>query len=139
MSTHQFELRITCTYKDPDNTIDELNIEVLIEGEWEALKVDALSPGFLLFNYALFSCQHLYFRTNAAERHLMLTSSTGRLYGVANDIWEIETLRIDFIGHLKSGEPEQSAVDYIIERMGHCPVSCNMNNITDNETTVSFK
>jgi len=139
MSKHVFELRLGCTYADPDNSVDQLTVDVLNEDGWESLDINTGSPGFLLFNCALFSCQHLYFRANAAERGLMLASSKGKLKITADSEWKIEFLHIDFIGRLKSGAPDQAAIDYIIGRMGHCPVSSNLSAIENRQISVSFE
>ena len=75
MSQHDFHLRLSCHYKDPDNTIDVLDVEVLTGDGWQALDLNPLSPGFLLFVYTMFHCQHTYMRLNCAERNLMINSS----------------------------------------------------------------
>ena len=75
MSDRSFRMRLACRYQDPDNTVSELTVENFEEGEWRDLGLNASSPGFLVFVYAVFTCQHLYFRSNCAERGLMLASS----------------------------------------------------------------
>lgn len=138
MSDRIFEMRLTCRYKDPDNTIDTLDAEIMHKNTWQRLKISTLSPGFLLYNYALFSCQHLYFRTNSAESGLMLESSKGYIKTIADEHWAIHHLEVKFEGLLKSGQVEQKHIDYIIDRMGHCPVSTNSKLIADRSTVVTF-
>ena len=89
MSNRYFHLRLNCTYKDSKNTIDDLAIEVSKDNSWETLDLDIRSPGFLLFVNALFSCQHLYMRTNSAERGLILTSANGELMVETDGDWHI--------------------------------------------------
>ena len=89
------------------------------------------SPKLLLcatitFINALFSCQHLYMRTNCAERDIVLESATGELDVITNEDWVIQHAAVRFTGKIHSGEPTRSALDYIIERMHHCPVSSNL-------------
>lgn len=138
MSDRYFDLRLSSSYENPDNTVDRLDVEVLDEGEWQKLDLDARSPGFLLFIYGLFACQHLYFRTNAAERGLMLASSQANLKVVTDETWHISSLHVTFRGQLRSGTVTQEAHDYIVDRMGHCPVSSNVRDIDDRSVEVSF-
>ena len=77
MSQHKFHLRLSCRYRDPDNTIETLDVEVLTGDGWQPLDLNPLSPGFLLFVYTVFHCQHTYMRVNCAERRLMLESAAG--------------------------------------------------------------
>ena len=139
MNQRHFEMRLSCTYTDPDNSIDQLDIEVLINGAWQTLDLNTRSPGFQLFNYGLFSCQHLYFRINAAERGLMLGSAKGHITVETDIDWNIRSLQVEFNGMLKSGSPSEDDIAYIIERMGFCPVSSNMKDITDSRRDVRFE
>ena len=134
MSQHKFHLRLSCRYRDPDNTIDTLDVEVLTGDGWQPLDLNPLSPGFLLFVYTVFHCQHTYMRVNCAERRLMLESAAGTIDVVASDEWVVEQLHIDFSGKLKSGSPGSGDIDYIIDRMRHCPVSMNLGTVADSRT-----
>ena len=134
MSQHDFHLRLSCHYKDPDNTIDGLDVELLTGDGWQALDLNPLSPGFLLFVYTMFHCQHTYMRLNCAERKLMLKSAGGSIDVVASEAWVVEQLHIDFSGVLKSGSPAEGDIDYIIDRMQHCPVSMNLKPFADSHT-----
>ena len=138
MNDHSFKMRLNCAYVDPDNSIDQLEVETLIDDEWQRLDLNTRAPGFQLFIYALFSCQHLYFRLNAAEHGLMLTSSEGSITVTADANWHIKLLHVEFNGWLKNGTPTQRDIDYIIERMGQCPVSCNIKNIPDSKKVITF-
>ena len=139
MSERRFQMRFNCSYVDPDNSIDKLDVEVLVEDEWQALDLDLKSPGFQLFNYGLFSCQHLYFRSNAAEHGLKLASAKASIIVETDIDWNINLLHVDFNGLLKGGSPTQDVIAYIIERMGFCPVSSNVKEVADNKRSVTFE
>ena len=138
MSDRNFEMRLNCRYTAPDNTIDQLSVDTMVDGEWQALNLHLKSPGFQLFNYGLFSCQHLYFRSNAAERGLKLASATAHIIVETDINWNITLVNVDFRGLLTSGSPTKETIDYIIERMGLCPVSTNMKEVADSKRSVTF-
>ena len=131
-------MRLSCRYEPPDNKLGELKVEIFEDEAWKPFKLDLLSPGFQMFLSAAFSCQHLYFRTNCAERGLVLDSAEGELEVVTDWDWGIERMRVRFAGHLASGNPTQDAIDYITERMGHCPVSINLKPIAERDTRVEL-
>ena len=139
MTSRDFEIRLSCSYNGPDNAIDELSVETLVEGEWQALDINLKAPGFQMFTYGLLSCQHLYFRLNASEKGLLLKTCNAHMTIRTDVNWNIELLQVDFYGLLKSGVASQQDKDYILERMGFCPVSSNMKDITDNNRTVTFE
>jgi hypothetical protein len=126
MPDRYFHLRLRCTYKNNENEVDDLTVEVLNDDEWKDLDLNIRSPGFLLFISGLFSCQHLYMRTNSAERNLLLESSTGEMKIIAGEFWDIKDATITFNVRLKSGSPTDDDINYIIDRMQHCPVSSNL-------------
>jgi len=126
MSARHFNLKLQATYSGSENKIDDLELQVLHDDEWEPLKLDISSPGFLLFINGLFSCQHLYMRTNSAERDLVLLSSHGEMKIIAGEFWDIQQAEVSFDARLLSGEPSEDDLAYIIERMHHCPVSANL-------------
>ena len=126
MSNRYFHLRLTCTYKGDKNDVNDLAIEVLNNDKWETLDLSIRSPGFLQFVNALFSCQHLYMRINSAERGLILTSATGEIQVETGEFWDITNASITFHAKLKSGTPTEDDLDYITDRMTHCPVSTNI-------------
>jgi uncharacterized OsmC-like protein len=138
MSERRFRLRLACRYSRPDNTIAELAVEICEDGDWKPFELTLLSPGFQMFLSAAFSCQHLYFRTNCAERGLVLDSADGELEAVTGPDWVIQRMHVRFAGRLLSGDPTQGAIDYIVERMGHCPVSANLKPIAERETRVEL-
>ena len=126
MSERIFEMRLSCGYSRPDNTVGDLRVETLAEGEWKPLDLNEGTPGFLIFTYAVFTCQHLYMRTNCAERSLMLSSAEGTIRLVADEAWRIQQLQVAFDAVLESGDPSKEDIIYISGRMGECPVSKNL-------------
>lgn len=139
MNSRHFEMRLKCTYADPDNSVKFLDVEHLVENKWQTLELDTRFPGFQIFVYAIFTCQHMYFRVNCAERGLILNSAQGSIVVEANTDWVLETLHVDFTGHLKSGQPNQGDMDYIVDRMKLCPVSRNLSTVPDSETKIRFE
>ena len=138
MTERSFRMRLACQYEDPDNSVAELAVENFDEGEWLDLGLSARSPGFLVFVYAVLTCQHLYFRTNCAERGLMLSSADGAIDVLTSEDWDVTRLHVHFDGTLKSGDAGAGDVDYIVSRMKQCPVSRNMREPPDCRTTVSL-
>ena len=133
-----FYLRLNCTYESSENNIDDLTIESRNDNGWEKLDLNIRSPGFLLFINGLFSCQHLYMRTNCAERNLLLKSATGDLQVMTNEVWRIQSAMVTFNVKLKSGLSTEDDINYIIDRMGHCPVSTNLPDSIELVKTVNF-
>ena len=138
MSDRRFRMRLGCRYAPPDNKLAELAVETFEDEAWKPFEPDLLSPGFQVFLSAAFSCQHLYFRTNCAERGLVLDSAEGELEVVTDRDWVIRRMQVRFVGRLASGTPTQEAIDYIVERMGHCPVSANLKPIAEHQTRVEL-
>lgn len=139
MSERNFQMRLICTYTGPNNAVDKLDVETLIEGEWKTLDLNIKTAGFQVFCYAVFTCQHMYFRLNAAERGLRLESSKASITVGTNNDWLIDVLHVEFNGKLRIGEATQDNVAYITERMALCPVSCNLSDVADNKTRVTFE
>ena len=80
----------------------------------------------------------MYLRSNAKERNLVMRSAKGTIDLGASDDWKIQELRISFDIDLATGTPTQSDIDYIVDRMQHCPASVNLADIPQFDTTVSF-
>ena len=138
MSDLTFKMRINCSYTDPANNIDQLQVTHLLDNAWETLDLGIGSPGFDIFTYAILTCQHMYFRLNAAERNLVLDSSEGIITINTNEHRDIQSLHVVFVGTLKSGEADNDTIKFIQERMELCPVSVNLKNIADRNTSVIF-
>jgi len=138
MNARHFHLRLSASYEGEKNAIDTLRVEVLNHGEWQALELSVRSPGFLLYINALFSCQHLYMRTNAAERNLILASSHAEMKLNTVSGWQIHNVEVSFKVKLKSGTPSDDDLAYIRERMHHCPVSSNLKQSVNLQNSVEF-
>lgn len=136
MNERSFRLRLSCRYEDPDNSVADLDVEVLADGRWESLDLNVHTPGFLLFVYTIFTCQHRYLRTNCAEKGLRLESASGSIDLLASEDWFVLKMHIRFDVRLKSGTPTREEVDYIVARMEQCPVSINLKEIPDSRTEV---
>ena len=136
MNERSFRLRQSCRYEDPDNSVADLAVEVLADGRWEPLDLNLHTPGFLLFVYTIFSCQHRYLRTNCAEKGLRLDTTDGSVDLTAGEDWCIRKMHIRFDLSLKSGAPSREDLDYIVARMEQCPVSKNLREIPDGRTEI---
>lgn len=139
MSVREFSMRLNCTYKGNTNTIENLDVEHKVDEKWQTLDLNIASPGFEVFVYAMFACQHTYFRTNCTECGLVLNSATGNILVGADNDWNMELLLVHFSGLLGSGQASQDDIDYIVSRMKQCPVSLNIKNIPDARSTVTLK
>jgi hypothetical protein len=138
MSVRNFQLRLLCRYEDPDNSIADLKVDVLVDGQWEQFDLNIGTAGFLMFVYTIFTCQHMYMRTNCAEKGLMLDSANGTIELLADEDWVVQSLHISFVGKLRAGTPEEEDVAFIKERMKHCPVSINLKQFPDIRTELYF-
>ncbi len=126
MNYRHFHLRLGCNYQSTDNTPIDLVVEIFTDGAWQAFEPRLETPGFLLFVYALFSCQLRYMRVNSVERGFVLQSTSGELTLVADADWAVQSMQVDFRSQLKNGTPCDDDITYIRERMRHCPVSTNL-------------
>jgi uncharacterized OsmC-like protein len=136
MNERSFRLRQVCRYEDPDNSISDIEVEVLADGQWEPLDLNVHTPGFLLFVYTILTCQHRYLRTNCAEMGLRLESAGGSIDLLASEDWCIRKMHIRFDVRLKSGVPTRDDLDYIVARMEQCPVSNNLKAVPDARTEI---
>ncbi|MGB5541263.1 MAG: hypothetical protein WBO37_14340 [Gammaproteobacteria bacterium] len=136
MSERNFRMRMQCSYEGDTNAIAELVVEHEVEGQWQPLELGLRAPGFDIFVYAVFTCQHLYFRVNCAERGLLLNSAGGSIVIGAGADWNMETLQVHFSGQLRSGQASRDDIEFIVARMKQCPVSRNLREIPDTRSTV---
>ena len=139
MSEFTFQMLLQCQYTEDNNEIEHLHVEHLVDDAWQPLDLNYYTPGFDIFMYAILTCQHTYFRTNAEKYGLILKSSEGFVTVMADKHRNIETLNVEFNGILKKGNPTEEAVDSIVARMGLCPVSINLKDIPQNIITVNFE
>jgi hypothetical protein len=86
----------------------------------------------------VFTCQHRFFHVNCAERKLVLNSAEGNIVIGADKDWNMETLQVHFSGQLGSGQASPDDIDYIVSRMQQCPVSRNIREVPDTESTVTL-
>ena len=126
MARHIFNLRLSATYESAENKLAALAVEVLSDDGWEPLDLDTKTPGFLIYVYSIFTCQHLFLRTNSTERGLVLASSTGEILVETSEDWHLENVDVRFEVRLASGDANEENIDYIISRMKQCPVSKNL-------------
>ena len=139
MNKHIFNLRMAADYGSTENDITSLEVQVLDDNEWEILDLNTTSPGFLIYVYAIFTCQHMFLRTNATERKLAFTSSRGKLLVEASEDWLLEKVYVNFSVRLAAGEANDDDIDYIVSRMKQCPVSKNLPQDIDILTSVEFR
>ena len=138
MSKHIFNLRMAATYGTSENDIASLQVDVLNENEWEMLDLNTTTPGFLIFVYSVFTCQHMFLRTNATERNLAFKSSRAELLVETSEDWFLEKVYVKFIVKLAAGEANDDDTDHIVSRMQQCPVSKNLPQGIDIDTSVEF-
>ena len=138
MSKHIFYLRMAVDYGPTENEITSLEVDVLNDNEWETLDLNTTTPGFLIFVYSIFTCQHMFLRTNATERKLAFRSSRAELMVEASEDWFLEKVYVKFIVKLAAGEAKGDDTDYIVSRMQQCPVSKNLPQGIDIDTSVEF-
>ena len=122
----QFKMRLQCHYAQPDNSIGYLEVELYQDDAWQPLALSVKTPGFDVFCYSVFTCQHTYFRLNAAEAGIQLETSKGEMLIETDDDWHIQTISVSIDASYLVGEITQQTIDYIIERMHLCPVSINL-------------
>jgi hypothetical protein len=133
-------MQLTCVHEGSKNTPGSLAVTQLgTDGTWTPLTIDVGSPGFLIFVYSIFTCQHLYMYVNAAERGLLLGTCAGRLELTAGTDWMLKDLRVKFDVDLKSGTPAPGDVADIENRMNKCPVSRNLQFSGVHESTLTLK
>jgi hypothetical protein len=138
MPERHFSMRLKSTYEGDANAVASLAVEQLVDGQWQPLDLGLASPGFDIFVYAVFTCQHMYFRVNCAERGLLLNSADGSIVIGADKDWNMETLQVHFSGQLGSGQASPDDIDYIVSRMKQCPVSLNIREAPGTESTVTL-
>jgi len=138
VSERSFNMRLKCHYQGDANEVSSLEVEHKLEDEWVPLDLGLATPGFDIFVYAIFTCQHRFFRVVCAERKLMLSSAEGNITIAADKDWHMETLQVHFSGQLNSGQSSADDIEAIVSRMKQCPVSRNLAAIPHTEATVSL-
>lgn len=138
MTRHIFHLRLSATYESSENNVATLEVQVLSEDGWEPLDLNTMTPGFLVYVYSIFTCQHLFLRTNSTERDLVLASSRGEILVETSEDWHLENVDVKFDVNLVSGDAKEDNIDYIISRMKQCPVSKNLPSNFHARTHIAF-
>ena len=139
MTKHIFNLRLAATYESSENKVATLEVQALTDDGWEPLNLNAMTPGFLVYVYSIFTCQHLFLRTNSTERGLVLASSKGEILVEASEDWYLANVDVRFDVNLVAGDANKENIDYIISRMKQCPVSKNLPSNIQTRTTVEFQ
>jgi uncharacterized OsmC-like protein len=139
MNERIFRMQISCDYQEPDNLVARLQVKVFEDEEWQAFDLNAGSPGFLVFVYAVLSCQQMHMRLGCAGRSLNLDSASGEIEVVTTEDWVITRLQVDFSARLKAGTASAEDLATIIQRMKNCPVSRNLVFSPHSETTLVFQ
>lgn len=138
MTKHTIKFRLHCDYQTEKNDVASLLFEYQEKNQWREYDPHNHVKGFMILLYAIFNCQHLYFRTNAAERGIQLKSADGVLEAETDDQWRLQKLHIHFDTQLAVGIPTHEDEIYIIDRMKRCPVSVNIKIPADMQTTLHF-
>lgn len=139
MNKLTFQMLQHSRYTGEDNKIDEIHVEHLVDDEWQKLEINNYSHGFDSFMFAIINCQQTFFRMNAAEYGLVLSSSEGFITVITNEHRSIETLNVEVKGKLIKGEATQDKIDSITARMKLCPVSINLKEFNDSHVNISFE
>ena len=138
MTQRIFQLRSLSHYNGEKNDVSTLNIELLHGDNWEPFDLNVETAGFLIFVYAIFTCQHLYMRVNAAENGIMLNSASGEIIVTTAEDWNLESIEVSYDCEVKSGDFSATTIDYIISRMKACPVSLNIRKDIEIDARVSM-
>ena len=125
MNQRVTRMRLHSRYAGPENAIKELSAEQFLGGAWEPFELTIRSPGFDVYTYSALTCQHTYFRSNCAEKGLLLNTATAEIAITLADNWKMLGTRVEISAKLKSGTETQEINDYVLGRMRHCPVSIN--------------
>jgi len=131
-------MRLESTYEGETNAVTSLKVQHRVKDKWLTLDLGLDSPGFDIFVYSVFTCQHRFFRVNCAERGLLLNSAKGTIDIGTDQPWNMETLQVHFSGRLGNGQATPDDIDYIVSRMKQCPVSRNLREIHNDETTITL-
>ncbi|RMG38154.1 MAG: hypothetical protein D6720_01810 [Gammaproteobacteria bacterium] len=138
MAGKEFLFSMQCRYQGDENAVRSLRVYREQEGTRIPFELDLITPGFEIFCYAIFTCQHTYLRLNCAERGLLLDCVQGEMHLSTDENWLLQRQFLSFSMRLRSGDPSADTVDYLVERMQRCPVSSNLKPIGDNQIMLAF-
>ena len=136
MEEKTFHLRSRARHVGDENEPVELELELESPEGWQAVSFELSMPPFRAFVCAAFLCQHVYLRTNASERELLLDQVRGELW-VKTEDWFVRELRAEFRATLRAGAPYEEDAEFIAERMRDCPISRNLTE-ADKQTQLAF-
>ncbi len=139
MSQRIFQLRSSIQYAGEANEVTALKVELFHDGTWIPFDLNVQTPGFLIFVYAIFTCQHLYLRVNAAESGILLDSASGQIVVGTSQDWNLEDIDVTFDCTAHTGLASAANIAYIIERMKACPVSLNIRKDVDIAAKVTIQ
>ena len=140
MSDNNFHMRLSCAYESEDNNPVNLSVETITEDKgWQPLELNELTPGFLIYVYSMFACQHMFLRNKSKDKNVVLRSAQGEIKVRANEDWLLQDVAIHFDATAVSGVLDEDTIDYIISGMKACPVSKNMPAGIEIQTSVNFK
>lgn len=138
MTDRIFNMRLSCSYTGDENDIKQQETELLLDGMWQTFDLEMQSAGFLIFVYAIFSCQHRMYRVKSAKQALLLDSARGSIQVTTDSDWKIKTLQVEFEGKVLTGKARQEDIDVITRAMKNCPVSVNIREAEENTCNISF-
>ena len=138
MTDRIFNMRLSCTYTGDENDIKQQETELLVDGMWQPFHLGIQSAGFLIFVYAIFSCQHRMYRVKSAKQALLLDSARGSIHVTTDNDWKIKTLQVEFEGKLLTGKASQEDIEIISRAMKNCPVSANIREAEEGSCSISF-
>ena len=122
-----FRFRLNSTHIDPGNAVATLHVEQWTEEAWHPFNLGIQTPGFLIFSYSCFICQHTSLRINAAEFGLPLAFMSGTFSLSTTQSWKIQSIHTDFEVYLNADTmPDVEDHNELIRRINHCPVSRNL-------------
>ena len=139
MSDNNFHMRLSCAYETEDNNPVNLTVETITEDKgWQPLDLNTLTPGFLIYVYSMFACQHMFLRNKSKDKNVVLETAQGEIKVSANEDWYLQEVAIHFDATATSGEIDEETIDYIVSGMKACPVSKNMPAGIEIQTSVNF-
>ena len=139
MSNNNFHMRLSCTYETEENTPANLLVENDTEDKgWQPLDLSTLTPGFLIYVYSMFACQHMFLRNKSKDKGVVLESAQGEITVSASEDWFLQEVAIHFDATTTSGDLNAEVIEYIISGMKACPVSKNMPSGIEIQTSVNF-
>ncbi|MEM7771114.1 MAG: hypothetical protein AAGA75_17025 [Cyanobacteria bacterium P01_E01_bin.6] len=133
-----FRFRLNSTHLDPNNTISTLHVEHNVDKVWKPFHLDAHTPGFQIFVYSCFVCQHTYLHMNATEQGLNLAFVNGTFQLTTAQNWQVLSVEADFDAYLSANNADIEQRNYVISRMKDCPVSRNLGKDVTKKTRLTI-